>query len=78
MRFLALVKHYIINIEFLNSPFCSLKGPNEWLFYASYLCFCVGHFELCLHDKVWDLPTLNFHLVFIDIFCVQRSKRRVS
>ena len=29
MRFLALVKHYIINLEFLNSPFCSHKGPNE-------------------------------------------------
>ena len=29
MRFLALVKHYIINLEFLNSPFCSRKGPNE-------------------------------------------------
>ena len=28
MRFLALVKHYI-NLEFLNSPFCSHKGPNE-------------------------------------------------
>ena len=29
MRFLALVKHYIINLEFLNSPLCSHKGPNE-------------------------------------------------
>ena len=29
MRFLALVKHYIITLEFLNSPFCSHKGPNE-------------------------------------------------
>ena len=29
MRFLALVKHYIINLEFLNSSFCSHKGPKE-------------------------------------------------
>ena len=29
MRFLALFKHYIINLEFLNSSFCSNKGPNE-------------------------------------------------
>ena len=28
MRFLALVKRYI-NLEFLNSPFCSHKGPIE-------------------------------------------------
>ena len=29
MRFLAFVKHYIINLEFLHSPFYSYKGPNE-------------------------------------------------
>ena len=30
MRFLALVKHYIINLELLNSPSCSHKDPNEF------------------------------------------------
>ena len=60
----------------LEVPILFPQGP-ERIVIVCILPLRVGHFELCLRDEVWDRPTLNF-LVFIDKFCVQRLKRRVS
>jgi len=48
-RFPALVKHYIINLEFLNSPSFP-QGPELIVILCILPSFRVGHFEFSLSD----------------------------